>query len=100
MIDQQTAPPIVSADTETPLVSLHDIDVSYVTHKGVFRRGEVRALTGVSLEFERGETVALVGESGSGKSTLGRVSLRLVDPNAGTIVFDGRDITKTSQHDL
>jgi len=100
MIDQQEAPPIVSPDTQTPLVSLHDIDVTYVTHKGVFRRGEVRALTGVTLEIERGETVALVGESGSGKSTLGRVSLRLIDPNAGTIVFDGRDITKTSQHDL
>jgi peptide/nickel transport system ATP-binding protein len=100
MIEQQTAPPTAAPDTQTPLVSLREIDVSYVTHKGVFRRGEVRALTGVSLDIERGETVALVGESGSGKSTLGRVSLRLVDPNAGTIVFDGKDITKTSQHEL
>ncbi len=82
------------------LVSLREIDVSYITHKGVFRRGEVRALTEVSLDIARGETVALVGESGSGKSTLGRVSLRLVDPNAGTITFDGRDITKTPQSDL
>jgi peptide/nickel transport system ATP-binding protein len=100
MIEQQSAPPIASPDMKNPLVALHDIDVSYVTHKGVFRRGEVKALTSVTLDIQRGETVALVGESGSGKSTLGRVSLRLVDPNAGTIVFDGQDITKTSQHEL
>jgi peptide/nickel transport system ATP-binding protein len=100
MIERQTAPQFASLDTRNPLVALHDIDVSYVTHKGVFRRGEVKALTSVTLDIQRGETVALVGESGSGKSTLGRVSLRLVDPNAGTIVFDGQDITKTSQHEL
>jgi peptide/nickel transport system ATP-binding protein len=91
----------VQATGETkPLVSLREIDVSYVTHKGVFRRGEVRALTEVSLDIDRAETVALVGESGSGKSTLGRVSLRLVEPSAGSIIFDGRDITKTPQSDL
>jgi oligopeptide/dipeptide ABC transporter ATP-binding protein len=100
MIEQRAAPPVTAQNTESPLVSLHDIDVVYVTHKGVFRRGEVKALTNVTLDVDRGETVALVGESGSGKSTLGRVSLRLVNPTAGTILFDGQDITKASHHDL
>src|SRR4051794_39617286 len=104
MIEQKINPAqaesIQANGNASPLVSLRDVDVSYITHKGMFRRGEVRALTEVSLEVARGETVALVGESGSGKSTLGRVSLRLIDPNAGVITFDGQDITKTPQSDL
>jgi peptide/nickel transport system ATP-binding protein len=61
----------------------------------VFGRGkdEVRAVDGVDLTLARGEVTALVGQSGSGKSTLGRLLLRLMDPTAGRVVFDGRDVT-------
>jgi ABC-type glutathione transport system ATPase component len=55
-------------------------------------RGEVRALDDVSLDIHEGETLGLVGESGSGKSTLGRIVLRLIEANAGTVVFDGINV--------
>ncbi|GIW04059.1 MAG: oligopeptide ABC transporter ATP-binding protein [Thermomicrobiales bacterium] len=84
----------------SPLVSLQDIVVVYQVRKGLFRTDEVHALNGVSLDVARGETVGLVGESGSGKSTLGRVSLRLIRPNAGRVIFDGRDITATPEEEL
>ena len=56
-------------------------------------RTVVRAVENVSLSVRRGETLAVVGESGCGKSTLARLILRLIEPDAGTIHFEGRDIT-------
>ena len=55
---------------------------------------EIRAVRDVSLTIEAGETLGLVGESGSGKSTLGRMLLRLIEPDAGEIIFDGHDVLR------
>lgn len=74
----------------------------------VFRRkpgllgstGLVRAVDDVSFSIEKGEMFGLVGESGSGKTTTGRCILRLIEPTAGEVIFDGRDILKLSRRDL
>ena len=55
--------------------------------------GTVRAVDGVSFQLARGETLALVGESGCGKSTTARLALRLIEPSAGSLQFDGADMT-------
>jgi peptide/nickel transport system ATP-binding protein len=64
------------------------------------RPRRVHAVDGVSLELRRGDTLGIVGESGCGKSTLARSLLRLIDPDAGTIVFMGRDITGLAGDEL
>src|SRR5919106_3878666 len=56
-------------------------------------RAFVAAVNGVSLEIEPGTTLGLVGESGSGKSTVARVIMNLTPPTAGTILFEGRDVS-------
>ncbi len=70
-----------------PLLEVRDLCVEYRSREGTFR-----AVEGVSFDLSRGETLALVGESGSGKSTLGRAVLRLIEPCAGSIRFDGIEV--------
>ncbi len=94
------APP--TTDSADNLVELSHLTKRFRVQQGVFARGkaEVHAVEDVSLTVRRGETLGIVGESGCGKSTTARLILRLLDPTAGTIRFDGRDITKLSQRQL
>ncbi len=64
------------------------------------RRHTIRAVDDVSLEIARGESLGLVGESGSGKTTLGRLILRLLDPDSGTVRFDGTDVLAADRRTL
>ena len=83
-----------------PLLSVRDLKMHFPVRGGLFLKsiGAVRAVDGVSLDIAPGETVGLVGESGCGKSTLGKAIVRLSNPTAGSIHFNGQDITTLSRH--
>jgi oligopeptide/dipeptide ABC transporter ATP-binding protein len=87
-----TALPSHSAG-RTPLLSVRNLATHFPIRGGLFGHvtGMVRAVDGVSLDIFPGETLGVVGESGCGKTTLGRSILRLVEPTAGSIQFDGVD---------
>src|SRR6185503_14410355 len=79
-----------------PLLDVVDLKKHFPVRRSAFgaRRGMIQAVDGVSFEVQPGETLGLVGESGCGKSTVGRMILRLIEPTAGAIRFDGEDLLR------
>jgi len=96
--------PRTAGDGDGPVLALEQLEVSFAIRGRRLprRRGadRLRAVDGVSLTVEAGETVGLVGESGSGKSTLARAAVRLLEPTGGTVSFAGRDITRAGRRAL
>jgi oligopeptide transport system ATP-binding protein len=85
-----------------PLVEARGLTKRFPIGRGIFGRPRawVHAVSDVSLALLPGETVGLVGESGCGKSTLGRLMLRLIEPTAGDVVFEGRALGSLSAREL
>ena len=85
------------------LLRINNLRVHFPLRKGVLIQrqvGSIKAVDGVSFALERGDTLGLVGESGCGKSTTGLAILRMLEPTAGRIVFEGRDITHAGRDEM
>jgi len=84
-----------------PLLQIENLKKYFEIKRGLFgRKGYVKAVDGVSLSLDRGESISIVGESGCGKTTLGKTILRLYEPTDGKIIFDGKDITHLKWKEL
>jgi oligopeptide transport system ATP-binding protein len=101
-IEHESSPPLKEeAPFEGTLISLDKLQVYYKLGGGIFSEERiVKAVDGVSLDIEKGETLGLVGESGCGKSTLGKAILRLTEPTGGKVFYKGRDLANLPQNQM
>ncbi|OPA74721.1 peptide ABC transporter substrate-binding protein [Paenibacillus selenitireducens] len=85
-----------------PLLEVRDLKKYYPIRKGWLNKqvGNVKSVDGISFDIMEGETFGIVGESGCGKSTTGRSVLRLIEPTAGQVLFDGQDLTAMNANEL
>ncbi len=85
-----------------PLLSVKGLVKRFPVKGGILQRAvnEVHAVSGVSFDINKGETLGLVGESGCGKSTTGRLILRLIEPTAGQVWFEGREVTALAHQQM
>jgi oligopeptide/dipeptide ABC transporter ATP-binding protein len=101
-----SAQPLIGESAAQPLLEVKDLATRYQVRRllteRIARRPQrwVHAVDGVSFSLRRGEMLALVGESGCGKTSTAQTILRMIDSSAGTISFDGQDITRRSQRQL
>ncbi len=84
------------------MLEIRNLKKHFPVGEGLFSRGKgaVKAVDGVNLTINEGETVGLVGESGCGKSTLGRTILRLIEPTSGEVIFQGKNLLTMPQREL
>ncbi len=94
--------PELEAAPAAPLLEVSGLRKYYPVHGGLFGGvvNQVRAVESVSFSIKKGETLGLVGESGCGKTTVGRMVLRLLEPTAGNVRFDGIDLMQASRAQL
>jgi peptide/nickel transport system ATP-binding protein len=91
-----------SRQVARPLLEVSGLSKDFPVHSGILRKvvAHVRAVDGIDFTIAVGETLGLVGESGSGKSTAARLILRLIEPTAGRVVLDGKDVTAMPEAEL
>lgn len=83
----------VKLESRPPILEVKDLKVHFPIRKGFFGRvvDHVKAVDGISFKVHKGQTLGLVGESGCGKTTTGRAIIRLIEPTAGSVMFEGQD---------
>jgi peptide/nickel transport system ATP-binding protein len=90
------------AEGTAPLLSVKNLQVYFPVRRGILARtvDHIRAVDDVSFNVYRGQTLGLVGESGCGKTTTGRAILRLIEPTAGKVLYNGTDLAQLSSREL